>query len=111
MGRRANAWDMKPPQLRQLVPGYLYRDRIVTALRCSHLKAGDRFAVTHAVTHASSADGPVQLGPVQSGPFEGAVRHYRGFRFVVAVENTGVGSPLSEKIVNAYLAGAIPIVW
>ena len=30
---------------------------------------------------------------------------------MLAVENTDRGSPVSEKMVNAYLAGAVPVVW
>ena len=33
----------------------------------------------------------------------------QGHRFVLAVENTDAGAPVSEKIVNAFLAGAVPI--
>ena len=38
---------------------------------------------------------------MQFGPFEGTLAHYHGYRYVLAVENTDVGSPVSEKIVNA----------
>lgn len=82
-------------------PGYIYRDQLRRALNCTHLRPNDRRASTLA------SDGR----PTQYGPFEGTHRHYSGHRFVMAVENTHHGSPVSEKIVNAYLAGAVPIVW
>lgn len=100
MGRRRGAWRLQDQELRKLVPGYLYRDRLVQLLNCSHLQPHDRNAVRHG-----------RDGATQTGPFEGTLAHYAGYRFIVAVENTDVGSPVSEKAVNAFLAGAVPIVW
>ena len=99
--RRGRAtWGLEADKLSTVAPGYVYRDALLTELNCSHLQPHDR--------QASSA---TPDGPIQSGPFEGALPHYRAFRFVLAVENTDAGSPVSEKMVNAYLAGAVPIVW
>ena len=99
--RNGNKWGVDERTLRKLAPGYEYRDALVKELACTHLQPGDRN------THVEGPDGL----PMQSGPFEGAVKHYKGYRFVVAVENTNEGSPVSEKIINAYLSHSVPIVW
>jgi len=82
--------------------GYAYRAQLVTILNCTHLEPHDRGARTR---------DSVDRQWTQSGPFEGTLKHYAGFRFVLAVENTQHGSPVSEKIINAYLSQAVPIVW
>jgi hypothetical protein len=102
MGHRRGRWRLGDRATAAIAPGYFYRDRLVSILNCTHLQPGDRVA-----THQGGA----AAEPVQAGPFEVAVGHYTGFRFVVAVENTNAGAPVSEKVVNAFLAGAIPIVW
>jgi hypothetical protein len=43
--------------------------------------------------------------------FEEPVRMYRPFKFVVAFDNADCAGSLSEKIANAALADAVPIVW
>ena len=93
-------WGLEGDALRTIAPGYAYRDELLRALNCSHLQPRDRGA------RAATAD-----GAMQTGPFNGTLPHYTGHRFVLAVENTHAGSPISEKIINAFLAGAIPVVW
>jgi hypothetical protein len=45
------------------------------------------------------------------GFLDGAVDVYRSFRFVIAFENTMAPGYTTEKLMNAALAGAIPIFW
>ena len=99
-GEQALRFHVNATGLDALAPGYHFRDELVRHLGCSTPRPNDRNRIHH------DAD-----GPLQTGPFEGTLPHYAGFRFVVAVENTDIGTPVSEKIINAYLAGAIPIVW
>lgn len=140
MGRRSNPWRLAPSQLWRMVPGYMRRDALVRLLNCTHLTPADRNAVRwmrggqmygsigvdgrgtttqshdpddHDNAHTewvkmmlNAAEGPTQIGP-----FEGTRPHYNGTRFVLAVENVDDGSPISEKLVNAFLAGAVPIGW
>jgi len=63
----------------------------------------------------SSAHG---LGPCQKttdysllGTWTHMVEAYKPYRFVVAMENTGKRYYVTEKLLNALLAGAIPIYW
>ncbi|MGI9657834.1 MAG: glycosyltransferase family 10 domain-containing protein [Gaiellaceae bacterium] len=40
-----------------------------------------------------------------------AVQRYRDYRFVVAIENDSLNGYVTEKLINAMLAGAVPIYW
>ncbi|KAJ1429614.1 hypothetical protein B484DRAFT_301392, partial [Ochromonadaceae sp. CCMP2298] len=40
-----------------------------------------------------------------------AVQAYRPYRFVLAFENTAVAGYATEKLTNAFLAGAVPVYW
>ena len=129
LGHRADPWGVGKAELRRVAPGYLLRDALIRQLNCTQPKPGDRMQVTWKgsthpslqsstqprarndtigawVTMARAAEGPTQVGP-----FESAVSHYSGSSLVLAVENTDAGGPISEKIINAYLAGAIPVTW
>lgn len=73
------------------------------------------FAAIRQYDPSASAHG---LGPCQK-TIEGKVRGtwlhmseaYKPYRFVVAMENTGKRYYVTEKLLNALLAGAIPIYW
>lgn len=39
------------------------------------------------------------------------VEWYKGYRFAIAFENTRVPGYVSEKIMHAFAAGAVPIYW
>lgn len=43
--------------------------------------------------------------------YDTAVRQYRKYRFVICMENSSHKGYVTEKIVNAMLAGCIPIYW
>ena len=131
MGHRKDPWGLDDTALRAIAPGYLIRDALIRLLGCTHLQPGDRNAVSwrrppistaSAATSSESAPAAglaadlaasegADDGPTQTGPFETTLRHYAGYRFVLAVENTDAGSPISEKMINAYLSNAIPISW
>ena len=98
-------------------PGYKYRGALIRALNCTRLLPGDRNAIHIPRSEGAGRGGgggggyAINYPPMQFGPFEGTRRHYAGYRYVLAVENTDEGSPVSEKMVNAFLADATPIVW
>lgn len=47
----------------------------------------------------------------KDGWHDEAVEVYEDYAFVVAFENTKAEGYVTEKIVNAFLAGAVPIYW
>ena len=42
---------------------------------------------------------------------DSAVRHFAPYRFALAFESHDLPGYVTEKIVNAYLAGAVPVYW
>ena len=48
---------------------------------------------------------------VSSGQFTGNDRNLEGYRFVIAAEQTALPGYITEKILNAFIAGAVPIYW
>jgi hypothetical protein len=53
---------------------------------------------------------------IKSGSIEAATEHdnykdYQEYNFIITMENKDINGYISEKIMNAFLAGSIPIYW
>ena len=51
------------------------------------------------------------IKPIGGNPYDDAVEIYKPFKFVICAENHALPGYITEKIINAMLAGAIPIYW
>ena len=80
---------------RRMYTGREWRGRLAYQLGCTIPATNDR-------------DAP--RSPWVLTSLGGASKHYRSRRFAIAVENSMEPGYVSEKIVNALLAGAVPIV-
>ncbi|KAH7459731.1 putative fucosyltransferase R654 [Phytophthora ramorum] len=51
------------------------------------------------------------MGPMINFYNDDAVRRYAPYKFVLAFENTRAAGYVTEKLVNAFLAGSVPVYW
>jgi len=107
-------WSSPP-----LAPGPPWRDREFCLLLTSHetprrVAAFEALSRYRAVTSAGSVRRTVQ--PPELEPRDGRWRasklpYQRNFRFTIAYEHSAAPGYTSEKLVDALLAGTIPIYW
>jgi hypothetical protein len=73
--------------------------------------AVERYALYEQLTKIKHVDNPAKTSIYAKGGniFDEAVEIYKPYRFAISYENTLVDGYITEKIINAFLAGCIPI--
>lgn len=69
----------------------------------------DELSKYKSVTPLGKSRNPNRAYNMDGNPYDDAVTKYKDFKFVICCENTIIPGYVTEKIVNAMLAGAIPI--
>eukprot|EP00451_Oxyrrhis_marina_P008860 CAMPEP_0204308284 /NCGR_PEP_ID=MMETSP0469-20131031/416_1 /ASSEMBLY_ACC=CAM_ASM_000384 /TAXON_ID=2969 /ORGANISM="Oxyrrhis marina" /LENGTH=768 /DNA_ID=CAMNT_0051287741 /DNA_START=33 /DNA_END=2339 /DNA_ORIENTATION=- len=60
----------------------------------------------------ANADGSISVSRYETASFmDSATEAFRSFKFAMAFENTDTKGYITEKIMNVFLAGAVPIYW
>ena len=91
----------------------LCRGRVAGALEDSYPREEQTLErrLENAVESLADADFSLNISRYSSSWMDDAVERYRRYRFVVAFENAADDGYVTEKIVSAFLAGAVPIYW
>ena len=89
------------------------RDRLFRECYAAGKRAGKAGAVgtSLAIDGLGAASNTGIASPEGAWNSEGLIATYSQYQFVFAMENTALSGYITEKIINAYKAGAVPIYW
>lgn len=105
-----SACEGKERLLRERFFDLLSEHHSVTPLgKCCGMSAINSDGSSHCSTQRASDGGTSLSGRHAASYLDDAVRTFRSYRFVVVFENERVDGYVTEKLVNALMAGAVPI--